>query len=91
MYIAKVAAIGVKFANRIRQPLTAPTATAQTNINRNPATIIVHGWPSFTKNDATTTRNPASGPTDKSTPDNRSAMVCPKPMKPSAVARIRML
>ena len=33
--------MGVKFANRIRQPLTAPIMVAPTNINRNPIAIIV--------------------------------------------------
>jgi len=38
-----------------------------------------------------TTRNPDSGPTDKSMPAERTAMVWPSAIKPSAVASNSML
>ncbi len=67
IYIASVAAIAVKFANLMRSPLIAPTTlNALPNIKRKPAAITDGDLSSFTKNEATTTRKPASGPTDKS-------------------------
>ena len=91
IYIANVAAIVVKFANRIRSPFTAPTTKAPTNINRNPTAMVEADLSSLTKNEAMTTRKPASGPTERSIPATRSATVWPSAMKPSAVAARRML
>ncbi len=90
IYMASVAAMGVKFAKRIRQPFTAPTTTARMNIRANPSAMVCGDWPSLMKNDATTTRNPAKGPTDRSIPPISKATVCPSAMKPSAVASNRM-
>jgi len=43
------------------------------------------------KNEATTTRKPASGPTDRSMAPSNSATVCPSAMNPRAVVSNRML
>ena len=53
--------------------------------------IIAEDLSSLMKNEATTTRNPASGPTDRSMPPINSATVCPSAIKPKAVASMRML
>ena len=58
MYMARVAAIGVKFANRTRIPLIPPTTNAPKNTKTKPATIMSVDLSSFMKNEATTTRNP---------------------------------
>ncbi len=47
--------------------------------------------PSLTKNDATTTRKPASGPTERSMPPVSSAMFCPMARNPIAVAAVRIV
>ena len=75
MYIARVAAIGVKFAKRIRVPLIAPTTKAPKNIKAKPAAIMSVDLSSLMKNDATTTRKPESGPTERSIAPSNSVMV----------------
>ena len=58
MYMASVAAIGVKFAKRIRVPLIPPTTNAPKNTRTKPAAIMSVDLSSFMKNEATTTRKP---------------------------------
>jgi hypothetical protein len=79
-----VAATGVNFAKRTSEPFSSPTASAPASISANPSTHTATDLPSRMKNDPTTTRNPASGPTDRSMPPSRSTKVCPSEMKPSA-------
>ena len=84
MYVTSVAATGVNFAKRMSEPLRRPTAAAAKSITPNPSAHTQAERPSSTKNDATTTRKPASGPTERSIPPSSSANVCPSEMKPSA-------
>ena len=84
MYVTSVAATGVNRANRMSEPFSSPTPRAARNMRKNPSAHTAGDFPSRTKNDASTTRNPASGPTDKSIPPRRSAKVCPSEMKPRA-------
>ena len=60
--------MAVKLAKRISKPLTAPTTNAPTNISAKPAAMASGDRPSLMKNEATTTRKPASGPTERSMP-----------------------
>src|SRR4029079_468874 len=60
------------------------TPTAARNMTTKPSAQIAGDLPSSTKNEARTTRNPASGPTDRSIPPSKSAKVCPREIKPSA-------
>ena len=53
-------------------------------MSTNPSTHTAGDLPSSTKKDATTTRRPASGPTERSIPPSSKANVCPSEMKPSA-------
>ena len=91
MYMASVAAMGVKLAKRINVPLMVPTTTPPSSTKTKPAASMSVDWSSFMKNEATTTRKPASGPTDRSMAPSNSAMVCPSAMNPSAVASTRIL
>ena len=75
MYMASVAAMGVKFAKRIRMPLIVPTTSPPRNTRTKPAVITRVDLSSFMKNEATTTRKPASGPTDRSMAPSNSATV----------------
>src|SRR5262249_49035443 len=84
MYVTRGAATGVNFAKRINEPLRRPTPTAHKNMRTNPSAHMPGDLPSKTKNDASTTRKPASGPTDRSIPPSSSAKVCPREMNPSA-------
>ena len=75
MYVTRVAATAVKFANRMSAPLTKPTPIAQANITPNPRAQAAPERLSRMKNEPTTTRNPASGPTQRSMPPSKSANV----------------
>ena len=74
--------------NRIRLPLISPTTAASTTHSTSPTAISPGEDSSVTQNDATTTRNPASGPTERSIPPISSGIVCPSAMKPSAVTSV---
>ena len=78
----------MKRAYRISDPFTAPAITATPIIRTIPISTVGRARPSFTKNEATTTRKPASGPTDRSMPPVIREMFCPRVMKPSAVAAV---
>ena len=92
MYMASVAAIGVKFANRIRVPLIPPTTNgAEKHQDKTRQRSSSVDLSSLMKNEATTTRKPDSGPTDRSMAPSNSAMVWPSAMNPRAVASSRIL
>ena len=86
MYVVRVAATAVNFANLISDPLTAPVAAATRNIRTKPRRMTPNDFSSLMKKLPTTTRKPTSGPTDRSMPPIISATVCPSEMKPSAAA-----
>jgi hypothetical protein len=84
MYVTSVAATGVNFAKRMSDPFSSPTPAANRNMRKNPSTQTPADRPSRMKNDPSTTRKPASGPTDRSMPPSSSANVWPSEMNPSA-------
>ncbi len=88
MYVVSVAATGVKLPSRISVPLTSPVATAAPIISPNPSSMVVTAAPSLTKKEATTTRKPASGPTERSMPPVSRATFCPTAMNPRAATSI---
>ena len=53
-----VAAMGVNFPNRIREPLTSPTRAATASMIASPRSTLARDLPSLTKNEAITTRKP---------------------------------
>ena len=90
MYIVRVAAMAVNFTYRISAPLTSPTTIETASIAAKPNRIDAIGDSSRMKNEPTTTRNPTSGPTERSMPPVSSAIVCPSAMNPSAVTSSSM-
>ena len=68
MNIARVATTGLIDSFCTNRPLASPTATAMPNINKSPTAVPPVPFASMIQNDAPTTRNPVSGPTERSIP-----------------------
>ena len=62
MYVASVAAIGLKPPKRISVPLIVPSVPAARIISTKPRTITSVDLPRRTKNEASTTRKPGQQP-----------------------------